>query len=420
VVPLIRRRAAEVVPVLLAGARVVVLHGARQVGKSTLVRDLLGLDTQQVLDLDDPLTRDALNAEGEALLRARRQPVVIDEFQRAGEPLILALKRIVDRDRRRGQFLLTGSANYLASRRPAETLAGRNIRMTLWPLSQGEIDGTKETFVARLVSGEVGLGKLAAFSPSEMLRRVCRGGYPEMVTNDLTSDTAWRWAASYVADCTEREALAGVADVRSGDALRTLMTVLAARTASELVMEDARRDLGASGFGLDPRTVAGHVELLDALHLVHRLPAWSTNAASRVRKHPKVHVVDTGIATAIMQLDDMALGQPAHAKLRGALLESFVVNELAKQASWMAVPPTLWHFRSPKAEIDVIIEGPRRSVVGVEVKAGPASVHDARHLAWMRDATGDRFRAGVVLHGGDGAAQIGDRLWLLPISALWS
>lgn len=403
---------------LMASFRVVIVQGARQVGKSTLVQALATHHAGAMVDLDDPFQLDTFRRDPSGVLAPLVRPIVIDEIQRAGQPALLAVKRAVDRDRRPGQFVLTGSANYLAARTHVETLAGRNVKVALWPLSQGELAQRRERFISLAFSEPAALLETRAPSGgARLLERIVMGGFPEVALRLGATATRWRWCAGYAADCTDREALRGIAEVRKTDDLRRTLAVLAARTGSELVLQNVRTSLGDAGSSVDHKTLVSFVDLLEALHLVHRLPAWSTNLTTRARRHPKVHMCDTGLAVGLLRVDvDRARADA----VTGQLVETFVVNEIAKQSSWADEPFALFHFRDHEHEIDLLLERSDGSIVAVEVKAGPVQVHDARHLAWLRDTHPRRFVAGFVLHGGTTRRPLGDRLFALPIDALWS
>ena len=403
---------------LMATFRVLIVQGARQVGKSTLVQALATSHAAAMIDLDDPFQLDTFRHDPGGVLAPLRRPIVIDEIQRAGQPALLAVKRAVDRDQRPGQFVLTGSANYLAARTHVETLAGRNVKVALWPFSQGELAQQRERFVGLAFSDPAALLDVRAPSGGLVLRdRIVAGGFPEVALRLETSAARWRWCAGYAADCTDREALRGIADVRKTDDLRRTLAVLAARTGSELVLQNVRTSLGDAGSSVDHKTLASFVDLLEALHLVHRLPAWSTNLTTRARRHPKIHACDTGLAVGLLRVDADRARTDA---VTGQLAETFVVNEIAKQVSWADEPFALFHFRDHEHEIDLLLERSDGSIIGVEVKAGPAQRHDARHLAWLRDTHPQRFVAGFVLHGGTTRQPLGDRLFALPIDALWT
>ena len=420
--PDLARHVTDLLDELLAAFRIVILHGARQVGKTTIVRSAVAQSGGSAIDLDDPLLLDAVRADPGGVLVGLRRPVFVDEFQRGGPALVLAVKQAVDRDRRRGQFVLTGSANHLAAQHHVDTLAGRNVRLTVWPFSQGELRGRRERFIELAFASPGAVLDL----PTEPLDRsglvslVVRGGYPEIVLGDLSTAMRQRWVASYVADCTDREALRGVAEIRKTDELRQLFAALAARSASELVLQGVKSALGERGAALDHRTLVQFLDLLEALHLIHRVPAWSTNRTSRARKHAKVHLTDAGIAAGVLRIDADALAGDGADRLLGPLVETFVVDEIAKQCSWHDRSLSLHHLRNDRHEVDLIIEDDAGKLVAIEIKAGPVQSHHAADLAWLRDLHPSRFVAGFVLHGGTNRLPLGDRIWAVPIPTMWA
>lgn len=415
---LVRRNLVPVVREMLDGFRLVVLGGARQTGKSTLVDELLGLPRSARFSLDDPGVRKLATDDPVGFLQMLPRPSAVDEFQRAGLDLLLAVKQAADHDRSRGQLLLTGSASYLAGRGVTETLAGRAGRTVLWPLSAGERRGRRETFVDRLFD-------TAAWPPpdGEALTRtdivdwMVEGGYPEVVTEQLSARQRGRWFDSYVADVVSREALRPVADVRGELVMRRVLRLLAARTAQELVVTDLARDAE-----LDRSTATSYLALLEALFLVVQLPAFATSATTRAKRRPKVLVTDPGLAAHLTNAGPATFGPSGDAQRAGTLFETTVLTEIAKQATWSEHLVDLWHFRDRNGpEVDLIVEDRRTgAVAGVEVKLGASpTARDARHLALLRDGLGTRFTVGLVVHTGPHSLPLGERLWAVPVAALW-
>lgn len=415
---LIRRHAAHVVDELLAGFRVVVLGGARQTGKTTLAREFLDLNTQAVYSFDDPATLARAIADPTGFVEDLPRPAIIDEYQRAGAPFLLAVKAAVDASNRRGQFLLTGSTSYLADRGIAETLAGRAGRLDLWPLSAGEIAGARETFLDHIFDPAGWPGpRPAATTRTQVVADLRRGGFPEIVVTDPTERMRRRWFESYASDVVSREALRPLADIRLEAELRIVLRLLGARCGGELVISDIASDAGVSR-----ATASDYVTLLEALHLVVLIPGWATSATTRAKKRPKILLVDTGLASDLLGAGDSDFGPRADGRTAGALFENYVLVEAHKQASWNDRSLDLFHFRDRNgAEVDLIVQDRRtREVAGVEIKfSSTPMARDARHLSLLRDRLGDRFRTGIVLHTGDRALPLGDRLWAVPVSALW-
>jgi predicted AAA+ superfamily ATPase len=335
---------------------------------------------------------------------------VIDEIQKAPD-LLPAIKLTVDRDRRPGRFLLTGSANVLTLPRVSESLAGRMEVLPLYPFSAGELAGRRETFVARLFEGSFG-GKPPKAPPAPLAARLACGGFPEAVQR---RDPARRaaWFAAYISTLLQRD-VRDLARVDALYALPNLLRVFAARTAGLLNLADVGRDAV-----LPHTSVTRYLALLEMLFLVQRVPAWSANFGQRLVKAAKLHVGDTGLACHLIGVDAARLNQePA---LLGRLAESFVAGELRKQIAWTDPQTGLFHFRTAAGlEVDFVLEKPDGSVAGVEVKSkisvGPG---DFLGLSGLRERLGKRWRAGVLLYTGDRVLPFGDGLWALPIETLW-
>jgi len=389
---------------------VVLLNGARQTGKTTLARQMAGAPGAQYLTLDDAATLALAAGDPSGFIRNLTGPVVLDEVQKAPD-LFPAIKLAVDRDRRPGRFLLTGSANVMTVPRLADSLAGRMEILPVFPFSAGELAGHREGFVTRLFDGTVA-SAVGVSTPDELAVRLVRGGYPEAVQR-ASEDRRGAWFASYVSTILQRD-VRDLARVDGLHALPNLLKLLAARSSGLLNMADLSRDAG-----LPHTTLTRYLALLETVFLVHRLPAWSPNLGKRLVKSAKLHLVDTGLACHVLGVDADRLR--ADRSLLGRILESFVVGELRKQLSWAAPGTALQHFRTASgSEVDVVLERPDGSVAGVEVKAratvGPA---DFAALAGLRDQLGRKFIAGVVLHTGDQLLPAGDKLWLAPLPALW-
>lgn len=414
----IPRRAAEVLPESLSAFRVVVVHGARQVGKTTVARALAQQFGAAYLTLDDTDVLSAARADPPTFLSASGTPLVIDEVQRVGQPLVLAIKSVVDRNDRPGQFLLTGSTNFLTVPSIAETLAGRADIVTLWPLSQGELRAGADDFVDRALSGAAAL----LDHTGETLERpayfeaLSIGGYP--AAQRLAARTRRRWFTRYVETVLARE-IEMAADIRRADALTLMIRYLAATTAQELVVSTVGQRVG-----IDRGTAQHYVSWLETVFLVHRVPGWSRNLTAKVVRRPKLYLTDTGVAGALLGKDAGVLQRPTD-PAGGALFETFAANEIAKQLTWCETPARLFHFRENNgAEVDLVVEADDGRVVAIEVKAtSTPRPEDFRWLAHLRDrldSTQGEFTVGVVLHTGQRRLPFGDRLVALPASDLWT
>lgn len=416
---LLPRRALGVVDEHLRNARVVIVNGARQSGKSELLRLVHAAQGGRYVSLDATADLRLARTDPTGLIESAPRPLVIDEVQRGGDPLVLAIKAAVDADRSRGQFLLAGSTRFLVEPRLSESLAGRARFVDLWPLSQGEIDEIDggDRFIDAVFDRSI--GDLVRAQPAPETRtatmaRLVRGGFPEAVlaTTDRARAAFFR---DYVRTVSQRD-ITELSRMTQRVDFATVLRLVAARTAGELNVTSIANDAGIGG-----ETARRYLPLLEAVFMVWRLPAWSTNLTSKVARRPKIHLVDAGLAAALTGASVDALARPGNPHA-GALLETMVACELAKQATWSNTDVRLHHWRDRNGrEIDLVLERTDGTVVGIEVKAAhDVTDADSRHLAWLRDQLGDRFAAGVVVHLGDRARPWGDRIASLPITALWA
>lgn len=415
---LLPRRAHRVLNSSLAAFRVVVLHGARQTGKTTLARVVADEVGAPFVTLDSPDNLASARDDAPTFLAVSGRPLVLDEIQRVGQPLVLAIKMAVDSSRQPGQFLLTGSTNFLTVPTISETLAGRVDIVNLWPLSIGEQTAGADDFVDRAFGSPDSLvrAKATPWGRGAYFEAVCRGGFPEV--QSFEPHDRRRWFSTYVRTVIQREVEAA-ADIRQAGALTAMVRLLAAQTSQELVLSRLGERLG-----IDRATVARYEPWLETVFLVHRTPAWSRNLSAKVVRRPKLYMTDTGLAASLVGKDAVALARPQE-PAAGPLVETLVVNELSKQLTWCRTAAALHHLRdSDGREVDLILEADDGRVVAIEVKAtNTPRRDDFRWLEFLRDRldrVGEDFVCGVVLHTGTRRLSFGDRLVALPISDVWS
>jgi predicted AAA+ superfamily ATPase len=399
----------------LRDTRIVVIQGARQVGKSTLATGIINRYGGRLVSLDDDVTRVAAAADPHGFVRQLPSGLLgIDEVQRV-PALITALKAAVDSDPRPGRFLITGSANLLRMPTMQDSLAGRAENLDLFGFSQGELMRTRETFVDRVLDGDLFVGHRSTLTRQDYLQRACAGGYPEALAR-----TAGRrrsaWFDNYLSRIVGRDA-ADISGLQRLSDLPRLIRLLAARNATEL-----NQSAVASDIAIPARTLAPYLDLLETLFLVQRIPAWSTNLSKRVVERPKISLLDTGLAARLVNVAAIGAGLAGTPEIAGQLLEGCVVGELRRQLSWADETPRLYHYRDHDGpEVDVILETDDGRVVGLEIKAASAvQAKDGRWLAQLRDRLGSRFVAGLILHTGPAASPFGERMAAVPIDALWS
>jgi uncharacterized protein len=404
------RHASKAVTEALADTRVVLLNGARQSGKSTLVRVITKDQGAEWRNLDNALARQAALADPTGFVDFP-DLLVIDEIQRAPE-LLLAIKEQVDADPRPGRYLLTGSARVLGLRALPDTLAGRMETIELWPFSQGEIGGTRDGFIDAAFTQGARLSHTSSVQRADYAERIVRGGFPEAVsrTNDHRRQ---RFFDAYLSDLITRD-VSQLSEIERTDEMMALIRLLAAHSGRLLV----GRAL-SNHTNLSLTTVQRYLALLQEVFLIKRVPAWSRNLSKRAVGTPKVVFVDSGVAASLLNANVRNLLRPGGEF--GPLLEGFVLMELARQLTWADERAGLFHYRTKdKIEVDAVLENRRGKVVGIEVKAastvGPDDFRGLRHLA---DRLGDDLVIGLVLHTGTQTLSFGPRLRAMPVSALW-
>ena len=397
----------------LADTPVVYLQGARQTGKSTLVRALAEREhPASYLTLDTAAVLAAATGDPEGFVSGLRRPVVIDEAQRA-PGLALAIKAAVDADRRPGQFLLTGSAGVLALPKLAESLAGRMELRTLWPFSAGEILGVRETFVDRMFAPLLSVPETPPDTQDALIGRVCRGGYPEVQARKRGARRQ-AWFDGYVDAILQRD-VRELANIERLSEMPRLLGLLASRVGQPVNFADLARTLA-----IPQTTLKRYVTLMETTFLVRLLPPWFSNIGKRLTKAPKLLLGDTGLLAHLLEADADRLGRDR--TLFGHALENFAAMELLKQLGWSERRCRLFHFRTEGgAEVDLVLEDRAGHLVGIEIE-GAASVgrRDFRGLKTLTALAGDRFVRGVVLYTGAAVVPFGARLHALPVAQLWA
>lgn len=423
---LIKRHLADKVSEALQTSRIVNIVGPRQSGKSTLVKHQVPI--AEYLTMDSDSIRSALSADPYAQLRsitdqhkASVLPIAIDEVQRVPE-ITLALKRIVDEDNKKGQFVLTGSANVFSLASAGDSLAGRVQTLVLRPLSAAEINGAGPCLLLDTVESGPRtlmpvLPTVRTYSRATAIDLMLRGGFPEIRTLDDRQRIACY--NSYIDSIIVKD-VPIMAAVRKPDLLRRLIDQLAARTAQELNVAKLCNATGAR-----KETIGGWLDTLERVCMIQRLPAWASSEAKRAIHSPKLHFLDTGCATALRNQTASSFEIGADPTALGAILESYVHQELEKTLSLTNSQWNLFHWRSESAEIDIIAEGPGRCLALFEMKASSTvSQADFKSIDWFfEDGPGKAYAGksvGFVVYLGDQLLTMGPCRFCLPLSMLWS
>lgn len=396
----------------LADTRVVYVMGPRQAGKSTLAGSIAADEhPASTFSLDDYGTFERVRRDPVGFVHSLEGPVMIDEVQRVPE-LLLAIKRAVDLNPEPGRFLLTGSTNLLTAPKVFDALTGRVELIRLWPLSQGEIEGVRETLVDTLFANRPKQVTAEAVGATAYAQRVARGGYPAAVERTRL-DRREAWFESHLETTLSRD-LRDLSDVRHVEEMPALLRLLATRAGNLLQTESI-----SSSLGISASTVKAYISLLETLFLIRRLPAWRPGLSQRVVHARKVHIVDSGLMTYLLGGDGDRVASDE--RLRGISFESFVVMEILKQLDWAKASVSAFHFRDRDGnEVDLVLEDRRGRVVGIEVKsAATARDSDFKGLRRLRRLAGEDFVCGAVIHTGEGTVGTEGNLWSLPVSVLW-
>lgn len=394
----------------LTDSPVVLVHGPRQCGKSTLAQAVARTHGYTYFSFDDAVTLEAATVDPVGFIADLPERTVLDEVQRT-PALFTTIKALVDRNRQPGRFLLTGSANILLVPTLADSLAGRMEILRLHPLAQCELARRHPGFLDALFAGNFKPRRYGRLG-KELSTRIAAGGYPAALARSTPRRQA-TWYRDYVESLVQRD-VRDLARIASLDALPRLLALAAGQTARLLNVSDL-----AAPFQLSRPTIRDYVTLLERVFLVEELPPWHTNRLSRLIKTPKLHLGDSGVASALLGMDGEALSKDR--EILGQLLETFAFQELRRQASWRDEEIRFHHFRTKDgAEVDLVLERGGTAVAGVEVKASATvTPADFRGLRKLRDAAGKRFSAGVVLYDGESSVGFGDGLFAVPVRALW-
>ncbi|MBK5273822.1 MAG: ATP-binding protein [Desulfuromonadales bacterium] len=396
----------------LSDTPVVMLNGARQTGKSTLAKSLISeKHIGRYVTLDDATALAAARHDPAGFISGLGESIVIDEIQRAPE-LFVAIKADVDRNRKPGRFLLTGSANVLLLPRLSESLAGRMELFTLWPLSQGEFAGTRERFIDNIFSEVLPSGEsISTDTKTTVIERAIRGGYPEAAARGSESRRR-AWFGSYITTILQRD-VRDIANIDGLTAMPRLLSMLATRSPSLFNYSELSRTTG-----LPQSTLKRYMALFETIFLIDHLPAWYSNLGKRLVKTSKLVMNDTGLLTTLLAVDAARL---ENTPLCGAVIENFVIMELKKQISWSDTRPAMLHYRTQTGqEVDIVLEDTAGRLVGIEIKSAKSvGRQDFRGLQSLAEAAGNNFLRGIVLYSGSEMVSFGSNLFAIPIDSLW-
>lgn len=399
----------------LSDTPAVLINGPRQAGKSTLTQapELLK-QGRYYLTFDQPSFVTAAKNDPEGFIAGLPEKVTLDEVQHVPE-IFSCIKASIDRHRKPGRFLLTGSANVLFLPKLSDSLAGRIEILTLWPFSQGEMHHTKEDFIDALFSSNPHFRTQPISKKTNriaLFEKLLTGGYPPLLTRTAPARRR-SWFKSYLTTILQRD-VRNFSDISDLNALPRLLAATAARAGSLLNFTDLGRSLM-----LPQTTVKRYFTLLEATFLVQLLRPWSTNLGQRVIQTPKAYLTDTGLLAHMLGLtaDRLSLDP----SLAGSVMENFIFMELLKQATWSKRKPEFYFWRTASGqEVDLLLEDQNGRLVGIEIKAGATlTAKDVRGLKTLSTLAGKRWIRGIILYTGSEIIPFGKNLHAIPISYLW-
>jgi predicted AAA+ superfamily ATPase len=388
---------------------VVLISGARQTGKTWLAQEYG--HAQSHVSFDDPAIAAAALSDPLGFLQSLPRPVLLDEVQVVPE-LFRSIKYEVDRDRRPGSFILTGSANVLLLPRLSDSLVGRMDVLTLWPLSQGELSGMREGFIDAAFNPAPPVLGPSRMRGRDIIERVLEGGFPEVVGRNRDRRVR-AWFRNYSTTTLQRH-IEDASHIDASGEMPRLLSLVASQAMGLANVAKLARSLG-----IPHTSLTRYLNLMRASYVVQGLNAWSPNLGSRLRKTEKLTLLDSGLIGFLQNVDAERL--LVERELLGALLETFVLMELRKQFGWNDTLAHLFYFRTASGtEVDIVIESTDGRLVAIEVKATTKlDARDRHGLEFIRDQFGDRFVRGILLYTGEQTLPFGDRIWAMPVDALW-
>ncbi len=384
---------------------VVLLTGARQVGKSTLALDIL--DTY--MTFDDITVYASARSDPKTFIKSLKKPVVIDEVQKMPE-ILSVIKMDVDKQRINGSYLLTGSSNIMAYKNIADTLSGRIAVLELLPLSCREMASKDDNLVEKLFSRNIARVRLSDIKKDEIIMHIINGGYPEVQKIDDPKGR-YLWFASYISTYIERD-IRDIGELRHMDKFIRMFNMLASRSSQVLIKSDIARDAG-----IDNKTLDNYLKLLDLTYQICLLKPYSRNINKRFVKSNKIFFTDSGVASYLLGIPSSQ--QMMSSPYKGALLETFVFAELLKAVKYAGQPAQIFFYRTfDRKEIDFIIEK-GDSIVAVEVKfSQTVTKSDFKHIIDLGESTGN-LQAGYVFYMGEHILPFGKNLYALPVRILF-
>ena len=412
----IKRNITSMVYELLKDFRVVAINGPRQSGKTTLSKEIAEELGMNYYTLDNEATKlTAQNNPIPFIEQLSKTPSVIDEIQMVPE-IISALKISVDEKNQSGMFLLTGSADLFKMSSIKESLAGRMVSISLFPLSYFEINGSSENVIDMLFNGEVKSFNFKKMSYEKMIEQIITGGFPSVQGKSARSQESW--FESYIEARIEKDlSLVKKISQENKSEINKLLRILASMTSNLLKYSSLAKHLN-----IKDMTVKSDIEILEALFLVKRLNSYFTNRGKREIKAPKIQFIDTGLVAHLVDVDAETLILKEREML-GNMIENFIYAELLKHSTYAKKSTKIYHYRDGDYEVDLVLEQKNSKIVAIEVKSSATvKTEYTRGLVKLAQNAKENFLAGYIFYGGDEILPIskdGYTFWCIPFGVLF-
>ena len=395
---MVHRKIESTIVEMLKYFRVVAINGPRQSGKTTLQKKIAKSKEMDYYTFDDSETFDTVTNDTNGFIDyiSKEKNVAIDEVQMIPR-VIPAIKMAVDKENRKGMFLLTGSSDMFKNSKIKESLAGRMASFNLFPLSYAEINKRDINIIDKFFSDDFNDFEIYKDTSREsFISAVINGGYPEVY--ELPTKAKKAWYDFYIKSRITKD-IADFENVQLDKIthLDKLLKVLASQVGSIVNYTNI-----ANSIGLTDKTVRKYIGLLEALYIVKLIPAYSNNMLKRVIKSPKVHFIDSGLASYLLNssVEASLVGKDEHL---GNLVETFVYSELIKHQSYSEENVEIYHYRDQQQkEVDFVIESNSGDIVALEIKSGSTIKKEQFKglLALAKTIKKKNFK-GIVLYGGD-------------------
>ncbi len=412
----IKRNITSIIYELLEDFRIVSINGPRQSGKTTLSQEIAKELNMDYYTFDNEATR--LTAQHNPIpfiKQLSKTPSVIDEIQMVPE-VISALKISVDEKNQSGMFLLTGSADLFKMSSIKESLAGRMVSVSLFPLSYFEINGCDKNVIDMLFDGKIKLFDFKRLSYEQMIEQIVTGGFPSVQGKSARSQESW--FESYIEARIEKDlSLVKKISQENKSEINKLLRILASITSNLLKYSSLSKHLN-----IKDMTVKSDIEILEALFLVKRVNPYFTNRGKRELKAPKIQFVDTGLVAHLVDVDAHTLITKEREML-GNLVENFIYAEFLKQTTYAKKSTKIYHYRDGNHEVDLVVEQKNSKIIGIEIKSSATiKTEYTRGLIQLAKNAKENFLEGYIFYGGSEVLPLskdGYTFWCIPFGVLF-